>query len=153
MFLGEDEKKGLREKSMPALFMEINRRYGMKCMDRIRELGIQHGQMPIIMIVYENDGCSQKEIAEKMGVTPPTVNVSIQRLERTDIVCRKRDETDQRIMRVYLTENGKRIVREIQEESRVVEKIMFSNFNETELCLMRRFFEQILDNIDQIDKK
>ncbi len=153
MFLGEDEKKEPKEKSMPALFMEINRRYGMKCMDHIRELGIQHGQMPIIMIVYENDGCSQKEIAEKMGVTPPTVNVSIQRLEKADIVCRKRDVADQRIMRVYLTDNGKRIVGEIQEESRAVEKIMFSNFNETELCLLRRFFEQILDNIDLIDKK
>ncbi len=149
MFPEEDEKKS-QEKSMPALFMEINRRYGMRCMNHIRAMGIQHGQMPIIMIVYENDGCSQKEIAEKMGVTPPTVNVSIQRLEKVDIVCRKRDEKDQRIMRVYLTENGKRIVQEIKEESKSVEKVMFSNFNETELCLMRRFFEQILDNIEQI---
>ncbi len=150
VFLEEDKKKDLKEKSMPALFMEINRRYGMKCMNHIREMGIQHGQMPIIMIVYENDGCSQKEIAEKMGVTPPTVNVSIQRLEKANIVSRKRDEADQRIMRVYLTENGQRIVKEIKEEAKAVEKVMFSNFNETELCLMRRFFEQILDNIERI---
>lgn len=150
MFLAEDEGEKTKEKSMSALFMEINRNYGMRCMHRIRELGVQHGQMPIIMIVYRNSGCSQKEIAEEMGVTPPTVNVSIQRLEKADIVCRKRDERDQRIMRVYLTENGKRIVEEIRQESQRVEKVMFSNFSETELCLMRRFFEQILDNIDQI---
>ena len=81
MWCPEEEKKEKREeKSMPALFMEINRQYGMRCMQRIREIGIQQGQMPIIMIVYRNNGCSQKEIAERMGVTPPTVNVSIQRL-------------------------------------------------------------------------
>lgn len=153
MFLGEDEGKDLKEKSMSALFMEINRNYGMRCMNYVRDMGIQHGQMPIIMIVYENDGCSQKEIAEKMGTTPPTVNVSIQRLEKADIVCRKRDANDQRIMRVYLTENGKGIVRKIQEESIAVEKVMFNNFSEAELCLLRRFFEQIISNIEQIPRE
>lgn len=135
---------------MPDLFMEINRQYGKKCFQRIHEMGIQPGQVPIIMIVYGNDGCSQKDIAQKMGVKPPTVNISIQRLEKADIVCRKRDEKDQRVMRVYMTENGKRIVEGVRQQGRMVEKAMFSNFSETELCLMRRFFEQILDNIERI---
>ena len=153
MWCAGDEKEEWEKKSMPALFMEINRHYGSRCMKHIRDMGIQAGQMPIIMIVYGNNGCSQKEIAEKMGVKPPTVNVSIQRLEKADIVCRKRDEKDQRIMRVYLTENGRRIVEEIKQESRSMEKVMFSNFSEAELCLLRRFFEQILDNIDQMPVK
>ena len=127
MWCPEEEKKEKREeKSMPALFMEINRQYGMRCMQRIREIGIQQGQMPIIMIVYRHNGCSQKEIAEWMCVTPPTV------------------------MRVYLTENGRKIVEELQQESKAVEKVMFSNFSEAELCLLRRFFGQILDNISEI---
>ena len=150
MWCAEDEREEWKEKSMPGLFMEINRQYGMRCMHRIREVGIQQGQMPILMMVYNNSGCSQKEIAEHMGVTPPTVNVSIQRLEKADIVCRKRDEKDQRVMRVYLTENGQRIVEEIKQQSRDVEKVMFNNFSEAELCLMRRFFEQILENIIQV---
>ena len=53
----KNEKEKREEKSMPALFMEINRQYGMRCMQRIREIGIQRGQMPIIMIVYRNNGC------------------------------------------------------------------------------------------------
>ena len=58
MWCPEEEKKRKNEKrkSMPALFMEINRQYGMRCMQRIREIGIQQGQMPIIMIVYRNNG-------------------------------------------------------------------------------------------------
>ncbi len=150
MFPEEEEKKELKEKSMPSLFMEINKRYGMRCMSYIpmREMGIQNAQIPFIMIVHDNNGCSQKEIAEKIGVTPPTVNVSIQRLEKVGFVCRRRDEKDQRIMRVYLTEKGESLVREIKQASKSVEEVMFSNFSDTELCLMRRFFEQILDNIE-----
>ena len=141
MWCPEEEKKEKREeKSMPALFMEINRQYGMRCMQRIREIGIQQGQMPIIMIVYRNNGCSQKEIAECMGVTPPTVNVSIQRLEKADIVCRKRDDKDQRIMRVYLTENGRKIVEELQQESKAVEKVMFSKFQRSRAMSFTKVF-------------
>ena len=37
----KNEKEKREEKSMLALFMEINRQYGMRCMQRIREIGIQ----------------------------------------------------------------------------------------------------------------
>ncbi len=33
----KNEKEKREEKSMPALFMEINRQYGMRCMQRIRK--------------------------------------------------------------------------------------------------------------------
>ena len=40
--------------------------------------------------------------------------------------------------------------RQLQQESKAVDKVMFSNFSEAELCLLRRFFGQILDNISEI---
>ena len=79
----KNEKEKREEKSMPALFMEINRQYGMRCMQRIREIGIQQGQMPIIMIVYRHNGCSQKEIAEWMGVKYPASGESRHCLQET----------------------------------------------------------------------
>ena len=57
----KNEKEKREEKSMPALFMEINRQYGMRCMQRIREIGIQQGQMPIIMIVYRNNAAARRK--------------------------------------------------------------------------------------------
>ncbi|MGI8276606.1 hypothetical protein ACR0SW_20005 [Blautia wexlerae] len=63
MWCPEEEKKEKREeKSMPALFMEINRQYGMRCMQRIREIGIQQGQMPIIMIVYRITAAARRRL-------------------------------------------------------------------------------------------
>ena len=38
MWCAEDEREEWKEKSMPGLFMEINRQYGMRCMHRIREV-------------------------------------------------------------------------------------------------------------------
>ena len=50
-------------------------------------------------------------------------------------------------MRVYLTDKGKETVKRIMRKAEEMEKIMFQDFSETELCLMRRFFEQMLNNL------
>lgn len=146
----ESDMKFHMEKSMQFLFLEIHRHHVGKCFQRLGEFGIHPSQMPFMMMVHKYDGCSQREMAEMLDIKPPTVNVSIQRLEKSGIVYRKRDEKDQRIMRVYLTEKGKKIVADIVEYGAETEKIMFQNFSEAELCLLRRFLGQILTNLDDI---
>lgn len=138
------------EKSMQELYMDISRCYAEKCLGQIKELGLQPGQMPIIMVLSRSDGCSQRRMTELLRNKPSTVNVSIQRLEKVGLVCRRRDEKDQRIMRVYLTVKGKETVKVLQSRFQEMEKQMFGNFSETEMCLLRRFFLQILDNMEKI---
>lgn len=142
-----------KEKTMQMLLMEISRHYAGRCFQQISELGIHPSQMPFMMILSRRNGCSQKEMAERLEIKPPTVNVSIQRLEKSGIVCRKKDEQDQRIMRVYLTEQGKETVARIQKQVEALEKIVFGNFSDAELCLLRRFFEQMLENLDRAPGK
>lgn len=138
------------ENSMQALFLRLNRSYAEKCLYQIREMGFQPSQMPVIMVLHRYDGCSQRRIAELLRNKPSTVNVSIQRLEKAGIVCRRRDETDQRIMRVYFTEEGKQKVKVIKERVNEMEHKLFRNFSDTELCLLKRFFLQMLENLDQL---
>ena len=89
------EEKEQKEKSLQMLFMEISRHYAGRCFQQIEELEVHPSQMPFIMILSRRDGCSQKEMAECLEIKPPTVNVSIQRLEKSGMVYRKKDEQDQ----------------------------------------------------------
>lgn len=70
------------EKSIQRLIMEISRMYMEKCFGKLKSLGIHPRQMPILAVLWKEDGCSQKELASQLGVKPPTVTVSIQRLEK-----------------------------------------------------------------------
>lgn len=140
------------EKSMQFLLWQISRQYAARCYRQITEQGLQPTQMPFLIMLHRNNGCSQKEMAEWLHIKPPTVNVSIQRLEKSGIVERKRDEKDQRIARIYITEKGKNIMKKILEEAKETEKLMFGNFSDAELCLLRRFFEQILKNTEDMQE-
>ena len=140
----------IEEKSLQGLLMEVNRRCLTLVFHQLMELGVYPGQIPVLGRIVQKEGSSQKEIADFLHIKPPTVNVSITRLEKAGLVCRRQDEKDQRVSRIYMTDKGKDIIEQAMEKVRRNEQSLFENFNEAELCLMRRFLLQILDNIDGI---
>ena len=89
-------------------------------------------------------------IAKILHIKPPTVNVSIQRLEKAGFLYKKPDEKDQRVTRIYMTEKGKEIKAKALERIHKNEAVMMEGFSEAEQCLLRRFLEQILVNIEKI---
>ena len=117
---------------------------------QMQELGIYPGQIPVLGLVSGRDGLSQREIAKILHIKPPTVNVSIQRLEKAGFLYKKPDEKDQRVTRIYMTEKGKEIKAKALERIHKNEAVMMEGFSEAEQCLLRRFLEQILVNIEKI---
>ncbi len=81
-----NEREHPLEKSMQFLLWQISRLYAARCYRQITEKGLQPTQMPLLIMLHRNNGCSQKEMAEWLHIKPPTVNVSIQRLEKSGIV-------------------------------------------------------------------
>ena len=135
------------EKSIQSLIMEISRMYMEKCFVKLKKVGIHPRQIPILAVLYRRGGCSQKELAQELGVKPPTVTVSIQRLEKNGLLIRRQDEKDLRVSRIYLSDAGNAIIKEGMQLAREGEKQILSGFLESELCLMRRFCQQIKENI------
>ena len=90
------------------------------------------------------------EIAEKLHIKPPTVNVTVQRLEKAGFLYREADEKDQRISRIYMTEKGKQAKESGMKKVQDNEKILLDGFSEEDLCLLRRFLDQITENIEKI---
>ncbi len=144
----EDEKE--KQSSFLSLFMKVDRHFMTKCFGQMQELGIYPGQIPVLGLVAKKDGLSQRELAEILRIKPPTVNVSVQRLEKAGFLYKKPDEKDQRVTRIYMTEKGKETKAKALERIRKNEAVMLEGFSEVEQCLLRRFLEQILENIDKI---
>lgn len=135
------------ERSIQGMMIEISRMYMEKCFAKLKKLGVHPRQIPILAVLYKKDGCSQKELVKELGVKPPTVTVSIQRLEKSGLIIRRQDEKDQRVSRIYLSEEGRAIIKEGMQMAKEGEQQILAGFSESELCLMRRFCQQIKENI------
>ena len=61
------------------------------------------------------DGISMSGLANKLGLDASTLTRNIQKLEKLDLVRRKQDRNDKRILVVYLTDKGRGKVEKIEE--------------------------------------
>ena len=60
------------------------------------------------------DGISMSGLANRLGLDASTLTRNIQKLEKLDLVRRKQDRNDKRILAVYLTDKGRDRVEKIE---------------------------------------
>ncbi len=70
-----------------------------------------HGDHPgaagVLRALAERDGISQRDLAEVLHLSRPTVTTMLQRMEQNGLIERWDDEADQRLTRIRLTEKGR----------------------------------------------
>lgn len=78
----------------------------------ILESEIKHQQLTLAefrivgLLMGEEKGYSQKQLAEKLGISAPSLSVSIANLESKDWVQRSSEESDLRIKRIKISPNA-----------------------------------------------
>lgn len=139
-----------QEKSVQTLLFAVNHTYMAKCFGKASGMGVHPRQIPMLKILDRKDGVSQNELCKSLCIKPSTVTVSLKRMEKMQLVRREQDARDQRVIRVYLTDKGKDIIRQVGKVMRMYEQTMLMGLSEAEICLLRRMLEQIRANLEQI---
>lgn len=141
----------LKDDSIQGRFTKLIHLYYRKTFEIFKETEIHPKQVPLMIILDKKEGMSQKEISQELNISPPTVAVSIKRLEKAGLVERRADERDQRMSRIYLTVQGREIIEKSKACIEENERIIFKGFSESEICLMKRFFDQMIANLGRED--
>jgi DNA-binding MarR family transcriptional regulator len=89
--------------------MRVARAHRTLAASLLSQVGLHPGQEALLMELWEEDGRTQANLAEALGVEPPTVTKMLQRMENADLVDRRPDKTDRRAIRVHLTPKGRRL--------------------------------------------
>jgi len=89
-------------------------------------------QIALIEQVSEEEGISLMEIAEKLGVTAPTVSVSIKRLEKFGMVQRWPNPADKRSVLFKLTPQGKTEYQAVQNFQKIKLEMVLSQLTQSE---------------------
>lgn len=67
----------------------------------------------LLNILSHNDGSSASEIAVLMDIRPSSLTEMLNNLENDGLIVRNRDETDKRIVKIFINEAGKNKLEEI----------------------------------------
>jgi DNA-binding MarR family transcriptional regulator len=75
----------------------------------LHEHGVYPGQDLVLQVLWRADGLTPGDVAERLGLTVPTVVKMAQRMESNGLVSRIRDDKDGRLVRIYLTSRGRQL--------------------------------------------
>ena len=107
----------------------------------------QHKMLMILSHMVKN--VSQRDLAERLNITPAAVAVTLKKLEKEGLVERTVAEKDNRYNEVVLTDKGKKIVKESRKVFQVADEKMFRGFSEEELDVLESYMIRIKENINK----
>lgn len=100
-----------------SLFTRASKMMRVAVDEAMAQHGVRVGQNMLLEVLWEHDGIAPGELAERLGVAAPTVVKSTTRMEAAGLLVRRRDPSDGRLVRLYLTPRA-RDAREAVERTR-----------------------------------
>ncbi|CAH7433511.1 Transcriptional regulator, MarR family [Vibrio chagasii] len=79
----------------------------------LKKYGLTIALWPTLMCLWEEEGLTQRDIAAKSKVENSTTTRTLDKLEKLDLVERRADPNSRRSFRIYLTEKGKELEKDI----------------------------------------
>lgn len=114
----------------------------------LEQYDLKMGQAGILFIMEYYGEMSQRELASKMNVSPPSITTAIQKMEKLKYIRREPDSKDQRIMRLSLTEKGRICLARTKDVAKQMDEIMFQDISQEEKMLFRRLLLQMRENLN-----
>ena len=74
---------------------------------RIKPLGLTTGTFPALLELWDTDGLTQKQLVERLDIEQATMANTLARMERDGLILRKKDVSDGRVQRIWLTEQAR----------------------------------------------
>ena len=117
----------------------------------LNEIGITYTQYLVLLVLWELENCSIKKIATVLKLDSPTITPIVQKLEKLNLVTRKRSKEDERIVVVSLTQSGLDLEGQVADiQSKVACKTHLKNkdFNE-----LKESLNQLAETMTKKEKK
>jgi DNA-binding MarR family transcriptional regulator len=110
------------------------------------------GQTHLLALLSQKNGASQRDLAEEMDVRPSSMTEMLLRMEAAGLITRKQDESDQRIMRIFLTEAGEEAVRQSSGAAIDLAAALFDCLTAEEQAQMLALTEKLNANLGVLDR-
>jgi DNA-binding MarR family transcriptional regulator len=130
-----------------ALLAQVCQAYRVLSDEFMDRIAMHRAQAGLLCQLYVHEGLTQSEIGELLAVQGATITNILQRMEEAGLVTRRRDLDDNRLVRVYLTADGRQRERAITEQFLRLQGAVFEGISEPDRALLRRLLQQMLQNM------
>lgn len=109
-------------------------------------LNSHHGAV-LLNIKMSGQGLTQKALAQNVAVQPSSITSMLDTLERQGLVCRRPDEQDKRVNRIYLTEAGEQLSARFMEQAYALNNRFFEGFSPEDRAQFWQYVYMMRENM------
>ena len=113
--------------------------------DRLAKIGLHRGQPKMLRFLGENDGCRQKDIADRFFLRAASVSGVLYTLEKQGFIERRQNPRSRRETLIYLTEQGKDKLVQVHKFYEEINELWFEDFSEDE-------YEDLMELLGKLQK-
>ena len=118
---------------------------------RLLSHGFYAGQDQVMIALDREDGLTPGQLAARLGVRPPTVTKTVNRLQGQGYVEKRASDSDARQANVHLTEEGRAAIRAIEKALRKTEKQAMKGMDKKEQKQLQKLLGRIEANLSATD--
>ena len=111
----------------------------------VQEFGLNISEFGVLEMLYHKGDQPVQKVAEKILVTSGTITYVINKLEKKELVVRRKCEKDKRVFYVSLTEKGREFISDIFPKHKEFLDNLFIELNEDTK-------RELVDNLIQLRK-
>ncbi len=116
-------------------------------LENVKSAGLTMGQPKVLDFLKDHDGASQKEIAAGCLIEAGSLTSILNRMEEKGLIERKILNGNRRTFHIFLTEDGKKGQKIVEETFLHIENVAFQNISEKEIQAFMKTYEKIYNNL------
>ena len=110
-----------------------------------QEIGITYGNYVTLLMLYENPGITQAQLAELNHKDKNVIVQTIDKFEKKNYVERVRAKTDRRAYTLTLTKQGEEVIKKYWSVVTGAEKELFKDISDDELAFFRTVISKLCE--------
>lgn len=131
------------------LIKQLQYKMYMRLEAALEATGVTAAQFRTLSALSTDAGKSSADLSRKFGVKPQTMFKQISQLEQNGLIYRTVAEHNKRVLKVDLTEEGRRVLEECDRCARALEDQLFEPLTEAEQALFKQFILILLQSLKQ----
>ena len=117
------------------------------------EFGLTEQQWRVLRVLWERDGVPLLALSEETLIPGPSLVGVVDRLERADLVSRRRSSRDRRRVRVVLTPGGRALQGQVTPRVDAAYQALEEILSQHEWRLLRECLGKIIDQSHSLDER
>ena len=114
---------------------------------------VSAGQWQFLRQLWREDGITQRELSERVGMREPTTVVALKGLEKAGLITRKKTADDRRKTFIHLTPHAKKLELILAPMNAEIHEIATKGMTDDEVEVLQRLMRRVIDNLGDETRK